>query len=241
MFEPHLFTRDVVDRIRVVLRLKRRFSSYQLIQRYSDSPAVDLLRVAATQEHLRSLVVAGAGIGVHLLVSAPQLHILALPEVYQLHDSELTIVQDVLGLDVPVADALLVDVGQRVEDLVEDEPQAALIESRAEGGKGGVLHDESAYAFPAVEIERLVLDDVVVLELLDVNKISLDRPVMLVLHPQHLHCKLPLALDVDALLHHPVRALAHLLQQLELLLEGVLGVLAFVLLVLDAFEDLQAG
>lgn len=64
---------------------------------------------------------------------------------------------------------------------------------------------------------------------------------MLILHPQHLHCKLPLALYVDALLHHPVRTLTQLLQQLELLLEGVLGVIAFVLFVFDAFEDLQAG
>ena len=104
-----------------------------------------------------------------------------------------------------------------------------------------MLHDEPADAFPAVEVERLVLDDAVVLELLDVNKISLDGAVVLVLHPQHLHCKLTLALHVDALLHHSVRPLAQLLQQLELLLEGVLGVVALVLLVFDAFEDLQPG
>lgn len=73
-----------------------------------------------------------------------------------------------------MADALLMDVGQRIEYLIEDKPEAILIESCLEGGKGGVLHDESADAFPAVEVERLVLDDVVVLELLDVNKISLD-------------------------------------------------------------------
>lgn len=37
-----------------------------------------------------------------------------------------------------------------------------------------MFHDEPADPFPAVEIECLVLDDVIVLELLDVNKISLD-------------------------------------------------------------------
>lgn len=64
---------------------------------------------------------------------------------------------------------------------------------------------------------------------------------MLILHPQHLHSKLTLALYVDALLHHPMRTLTQLLQQLELLLKGVLRVIAFVLLIFDAFEDLQTG
>lgn len=104
-----------------------------------------------------------------------------------------------------------------------------------------MLHDKSANPFAPIEIERLVLDDAIVLELLDVNKISLDRPVMLILHPQHLHRKLPLTLNMDAFLHNAVCALAQLLHQLELLLEGILGIIALVLFALDAFENLKPG
>lgn len=128
MVEPHFLARDVVDRIRMVLRFKRRFSSDQLIQRYADSPTVYLLSVTPTQKHLRSFVVASSSVGEHLLISSSQLHIFALPEVYQLDNPSLTIIQYVLGLDVPVANALLMDVCQRIEYPIEDEPQTILIQ-----------------------------------------------------------------------------------------------------------------
>ena len=132
MVEPHFLACDIVDRVRMVLRLERRLSRNQFIERYANRPAVYFLSVATAQKHLRSFVVASASIGEHLLVPSSQLHILALPEVDQLHDPSLAIVEYVLGLDVPMANALLVDVGERIEQFVEGEPEAVLIESRFE-------------------------------------------------------------------------------------------------------------
>lgn len=107
--------------------------------------------------------------------------------------------------------------------MVKDHPEYVLVTALPQLGVGQVLHDEVAEALLGVEVERLVLDDVFVLELLDIEEVGFNRSIMLVLHVQYLHREHLPALFVHALADDAVCALPDLLLHPEAFLEGVLS------------------
>lgn len=72
-----------------------------------------------------------------------------------------------------------------------------------------------------VEIERLVFDDVVMLQLSNIDEVGLDGLVMFVLHFQDLYSKHFPVFTVDASLNHSMRSFSQLLLYLVDLLECV--------------------
>lgn len=68
VLELDFFADYIFNCVAVILFLKRCEASYELVEGYSHSPAVDFFRVTTSQEHLRCLIDACPCIGKHLLV-----------------------------------------------------------------------------------------------------------------------------------------------------------------------------
>lgn len=116
--EGELPLHDVGYGLAVVLRLEGRHSRHQFEHRYAQSPKIDPLIVSPALEHLGGAIIGRPGEGQHLLLSTTIHQLLTDAEIDQFDTAVSPVIEDVLGLDIPMADLLLMDEGQGLEQLV---------------------------------------------------------------------------------------------------------------------------
>jgi len=109
--KSHLPLHDFGDRLGVVLGFEGGLPSDQLEDGHSQRPEVDALIIAPAEVDLRGEVAVAADDGEHLPLFAHLEGLLGNAEVDDLDGLSLLVVEDVLRLDVAVADVVAVEVG----------------------------------------------------------------------------------------------------------------------------------
>lgn len=109
---------DVGYGLTVVFRLKGGHSRHQFEHRHTQSPKIDPFIVSPALKHLGSAIIGRPREGQHLLFSTAVHQLLAYPEIDQLDTVVALVIEDVLGLDIPMADLMVVDKDQSLEQLV---------------------------------------------------------------------------------------------------------------------------
>lgn len=107
----------IVYRVRMVLRLERSHPSQQLIHSYAQSPHIHQLVIPPSLKHLRRPVVRRPCQSQHLPLDSPSNQLFADSKVNQNDPLLLFIVEDVLGLNIPMANLVRVNVDESLDDL----------------------------------------------------------------------------------------------------------------------------
>ena len=149
---------DVRYRIRVILRLKRRFSCDKLVDSDSERPQIDSLVIAASEIDFRGQIEVRPYNSQHVSSSPSEEGLFADAEIDQFDLLVLLIVEQVFRFDVPVADIFAVDVLDGQQDFFDDvlELLFVLDGHLFQAGMLEVLHDQVGRTLPFIEIKGLV-------------------------------------------------------------------------------------
>lgn len=142
--EAYLALGDLLDGGRVVLGFKGSVAGDHPEDSDSQGPQIDPLVVASSEVHFRSLVVVSADHGQHVPAHSSLVGLFADAEVDELYCPADRTVEYILGLDVAVAYIPVVQILQRLDQLLDHVLQLLLggEEGVAEAGLVEALHDE---------------------------------------------------------------------------------------------------
>jgi hypothetical protein len=101
---------NVIDSITVIFALERSDFFNEFVDQHSKRPEINPLIVASSGEHLRGTIIGGSSHGEHFFAGAAFKTFAATSKVDQNGLPFLFIIQNVLRLDVPMANVSLVDV-----------------------------------------------------------------------------------------------------------------------------------
>jgi hypothetical protein len=104
----------------VICRLKGRSPHHQLVDSCAERPKIHSFVIPSALKHLGCPVKQRPRDCEHVDLSAPVQHFATNPKIDYLHHFLLLVVENVLRLDVPVANALRMDIGQRLQNLIHD-------------------------------------------------------------------------------------------------------------------------
>lgn len=156
----------------------------ELVEGDATGPQIHFLVVAPAEEHLGCPIVEGARDGEHFLLGAPLHYLLADAEIDEFYFAVGPVVQDVFGLDVPVAHILRVDVLQGADQLEGDVPDLLLRQIREfqQVGVTVVVHHQVAGLLPVVHVHHMIPDNVGMLQGLYVLEVCLQEHYVLLVH-----------------------------------------------------------
>jgi hypothetical protein len=147
----------------------------------AQGPKIDPFVVSASNVDLRSLVEVGADHGEHVPARSFLKSFLADSKVDDLDFLGLGAIENILRLDVPVADVAVVQVLDGGDQLLYNDFKLCLIGDAAlqEVGLIEALHDQEGAVLAGVQVEGLILDDGRVPKLLQIYEITLQFQNML--------------------------------------------------------------
>lgn len=161
ILELELSLEYVGDSCRVVLGLKGRVSSNQLVNGDSECPEIDSFIISSSDVHLRRKVKLRSDDGEHIPSVSPLEGLLADAEIDDLDLLLLRVIEDVLGLYIPMADILIMNIADGGDQLFDDLPKFLLILGLEvlQALVLDVVHHQEGGSLVLVEVEGPVLDD----------------------------------------------------------------------------------